>query len=265
MIRAAAVALSAATTAVMIFAAACGGPIFDAAPATTRPPLTDPPDPGPAPAKHGLSAAAVASLGESTFRVFGIACGHMSEGSGFAVSDEVVVTNAHVLLGVDEPMLEAGDGRRIAAAVVAFDEINDIALLRVEGAGFAPLPLGDADDGTVGALFGWEQGPELDVTPFRVDRPVTVKIEAVGRDDRIARPSYLLAADVESGDSGAPLIDESGTVVGVAYMSTTRDASVGYAVRTEPIRTLIDRGFNDNVVVPDCATTRSGGNGSDAP
>ena len=159
-----------------------------------------------------------------------------------------------MLIGVDAPMLETGDGRRLDATIVGFDAINDLALLQVDGARFEPLPLGDAADGTVGALFGWEQGPELEVTPFRIDRPVTVNIEAVGTDERIGRPSYLLAADVESGDSGAPLIDETGTVVGIAYMSTTRDASVGYAVRTDPVTALIEQGFNHNVVVPDCGS-----------
>ena len=239
-------------------AAACSaGTATDAAP-TTRPPLGDPPDPGPAPDDHGLSAADVELLAESTVRVFGIACGRATEGSGFAISDQVIVTNAHVLLGVDQPMVELGSGERLDATVVAFDAVNDLALLRVAGARFEPLTLGDAPYGTVGALFGWEQGPELEVTPFRVDRPVTVRIEAVGREDRIGRPSYLLAADIESGDSGAPLIDDTGTVVGIAYMSTTRDASVGYAVRTEPVADLIEQGFNHNVVVPDCGvTTRS--------
>ena len=249
---------SVAFLAIVLTVGACStGAGTDASP-TTRPPLADPPDPGPAPGDHGLSDADVDRLAESTVRVFGIACGRATEGSGFAIADQVIVTNAHVLLGVDQPMIELGSGQRIDATVVAFDGINDLALLRVEDARFEPLTLGDAPDGTVGALFGWDQGPELEVTPFRVDRPVTVRIEAVGSEDRIGRPSYLLAADIESGDSGAPLIDDTGTVVGIAYMSTTRDASVGYAVRTAPVIDLIEQGFNHNVVVPDCGvTTRS--------
>lgn len=236
----------------LLLGAACGSSDSDATP-TTRPPLADPPDPGPAPDSHGLSEADVEDLGASTVRVFGIGCGRASEGSGFAVSEDIVATNAHVLIGVDQPTLETGDGRRIDATIVAFDAINDLALLHVDAGGFEPLPLGEATDGTVGALFGWEQGPELDATPFRVDRPVTVNIEAVGSEERIGRPSYLLAADVESGDSGAPLIDHTGTVVGIAYMSTTRDASVGYAVRTPPLAALIEQGPHRDVVVPDCS------------
>ncbi len=231
---------------------------------TTRPPLEDPPNPGPAPVSHGLPKADIDRVAASTVRVFGIACGRATEGSGFAIADDVIVTNAHVLLGVNEPKIEVGSGARLDANVVAFDAHNDLALLRVEGLQFEPLTLGDAADGTIGGVFGWEQGPQLDVTPFRVDRPVTVRIEAVGRDDRVERPSYLLAADIESGDSGAALIDGAGTVIGIAYMSTTRNASVGYALRTAPVEDLVNQGYDQEVLVPPCGvTTRNDGNAGD--
>ena len=248
-----------ALIAIALTVAACSTGSSSDPSVTPRPPLEDPPDPGPAPGEHGLSSTEVARLAESTVRVVGIACGRTTEGSGFAVSRDVIVTNAHVVFGVDEPMIEIGSGERFDASVEAFDAVNDLALLRVSGAQFEPLALGDASDGTVGALFGWEQGPELQVTPFRIDRPVTVRIEAIGSEDRIGRPSYLLAADIEAGDSGAALVDETGTVVGIAYMSTTRDASVGYAVRTDPLADLIEQGFSHNAVVPECGVTTQSG------
>ena len=77
-----------------------------------------------------------------------------------------------------------------------------------------------------GAVFGWEPGPTVDPTPFRIDRPVTVRIEAVASDERIERRSWLLAARIEAGDSGAALIDPTGTVVGVAYATTARGAAL---------------------------------------
>ena len=127
--------------------------------------------------------------------------------------------NAHVLLGVDAPVIKRPGYDDLDATVVAFDAVNDLALLKVDGAEFVPLELGEAPDGTVGGVFGWEPGPELEVTPFRVDRPVTVRIEAVGSDERISRPAYLIAAEIESGDSGAALVDGEGLVVGVQDVS----------------------------------------------
>ena len=185
-------------------------------------------------------------------RVSGIACGRTSEGSGFAVSEQLLATNAHVVLGLPEPTIETIDGAAVAGRVVAFDAVLDLALIEVDDVAFVPLPLGTAPDGTVGAVFGWEPGPEVDPTPFRVDRPVTVRIEAVGRTDRIERPSWLLAAEIEAGDSGAAVVDDAGVVVGVAYATTSRGSSVAYAVRADALAELVDAGFNDNLIVPDC-------------
>ena len=185
-----------------------------------RPPLASPPDPGPPPNSDGLSADVRQDVARSTVRVTGIACGSTTEGSGFAVGGDLIATNAHVLVGLDTPTIELGDGTSLAGDIVAFNVIDDLALIRVHGADFEPLPLGPAGDGTVGAVFGWEPGPTVDPTPFRIDRPVTVRIEAVASDERIERRSWLLAARIEAGDSGAALIDPTGTVVGVACATT---------------------------------------------
>ncbi|MEO0494618.1 MAG: trypsin-like peptidase domain-containing protein [Actinomycetota bacterium] len=233
-------------------AAGCGGdePVEDAAP--DRPPLASPPDPGPPPTDDGLADSLRADIVGSTMRISGIACGRTTEGSGFAVSDDLVATNAHVLIGLPNPTVEFADGSTVDGDVVAFDAVDDLALIRLADVDLAPLPLGSADDGTVGAVFGWEPGPEVDPTPFRIDRPVTVRIEAVASEDRIERRSWLLAAQIEAGDSGAALVDAAGTVVGVAYATTTRGSSVAYAVRAERLESLIADGFNANLAIPDC-------------
>ena len=217
-----------------------------------RPPLASPPDPGPPPDDDGLTVDARGDVAKSTVRVTGIACGRTTQGSGFAVGRDLVATNAHVLVGLDTPTVELGDGTSLDGEIVAFNVIDDLALIRVRGADFEPLPLGPADDGTVGAVFGWESGPTVDPTPFRIDRPVTVRIEAVGSDERIERHSWLLAARIEAGDSGAALIDTTGTVVGVAYAATTRGSSVAYAVRTDRLEALIAEGLETDLVLPDC-------------
>ncbi len=234
---------------VALLLGACGG---DDGPASTRPPLESPPNPGEIPADDGLDAARRDEIARSTYRVVGIACGRASEGSGFAVTDTLVATNAHVILGISAPELELANGDRVVTTPVAFDAERDLALLRVDGMVLDPLPLGTAEDQTVGALFGWEDGPEVDPTPFRIDRPVTVRIEAVGSDERIERRSWLLAADVEQGDSGAALVDQDGTVVGIAYATTTRGVGVAYAVRATELTDMIAEGFDSTLTVPDC-------------
>ena len=221
-------------------------PTPDPAPGSARPPLDDPPDPGPVPDDHGLSGGELAAAVESSVRVYGPACrGIVREGSGFAVADgDLVVTIAHLMIGMDEPTVELHDGRELDAVLVAFDPVNDLAVLRVSGAGLRPLPLSEAvPDGTVGAVLAWEAEGSPDPTPFRIDRPVTVRTEIVNGDERIERQSWLLAAQTELGDSGAALVagvDGRTTAVGVAWGASRRGGGgVAYATRAGPLAALL--------------------------
>ncbi len=218
----------------------------DPGPTSTRPPLDDPPDPGLVPDDHGLSEADLAAAVESSVRVSGPACrGIVREGSGFGVGDgDLVVTIAHLMVGMEEPEVELIDGRRLAAVPVAFDPANDLAVLRVPGAGLRPLPLSEAaPDGTLGAVLAWEEEGAPDPTPFRIDRPVTVRTEIVNGDELIERPSWLLAADTEVGDSGAALVaevDGQVSVVGVAWGASRRGGGgVAYATRSGALERLL--------------------------
>ena len=226
----------------------------------TRLPLDDPPDPGPVPDDHGLSEADLAAAVESSVRVAAPACrGIVREGSGFGVRDgDLIVTNAHLMIGMTEPEVELFDGRKLAAVPVAFDPVNDLAVLRADGAGLAPLPLSDAvPDGTIGAVLAWEAEGSPDPTPFRIDRPVTVRTETVNGDERIERPSWLLAADTEVGDSGAALVvtvDGRLAAVGVAWGASRRGGGgVAYATRAGALAALLaSSDLDEPVAVPDC-------------
>ena len=235
-------------------------PVPDPGPTSTRPPLDDPPDPGPVPDDHGISAADLAGAVASSVRVAAPACrGIVREGSGFGVGDgDLVVTIAHLMVGMEEPEVELADGRKLAAVTVAFDPDNDLAVLRVPGAGLRPLPLSEAaPDGTLGALLAWEAEGMPDPTPFRIDRPVTVRTEPVGGGDRIERPSWLLAADTEVGDSGAALVAELDgriTAVGVAWGASRRGGGgVAYATRAGAVETLLaSSDLNERAELPGC-------------
>ncbi len=221
-------------------------------PTTTRVPLSDPPNPGQPPSSDGLETDVRDRAVASTVWVNGLACGIGKEGSGFAVGPELIATAAHVVEGIDGVHVTLVDGRRIDATVVAFDTVNDLALLRTKDAGLTPLPLGDAPDGTVGALIGWEHDPSPDPSPFRIDRPIIVQIAEVGGTTVVDRPSWLLAANVEAGDSGAALIDASGIVVGVAYATTTRNTGVAYATRALELVDLITGDLSHSLDVSRC-------------
>ncbi len=225
-----------------------------------RPPLSDPPDPGPAPEDHGFAPAELSAAVQSSVRVSGAACrGIVREGSGFAVHDgDLIATIAHLMVGMAEPTVELADGRKLPAVPVAIDAVNDLAVLRVPDAGLAPLPLTEAvPDGTVGAVLAWEEEAAPDPTPFRIDRPVTVRTDAVVGDERIERPSWLLAADVEVGDSGAALVAAVGgrrVALGVVWSTSRRgDVAVAYATRAGALKELLDSSdLKKPAEVPEC-------------
>lgn len=240
--------LFAGALAVLLIASGCLGDDSDEATS-----ITTPEDPGVVPEDHGLSDARVAEVLPSTVAVSGVACGQLAAGSGFAIGDDLIVTNAHVILGIDEIRVDTFDGRELAASAIAFDPDADLAILEVPDAGLVPLSLAsDTAEGTTGLIAGWEPAPFPDPIPFRIDRPVTVRIETVGGDARVDRKSWLLAADVAAGDSGAALVDRNGDVVGVAFAASRDAAGVAYAVRASEVDALISRGFDANLVIPDC-------------
>lgn len=236
--------LAAVTTLVL---AACGD---DTVGADTS--AATPADEG-VPADHGLDDETLATVLASTTAVDGVACGRLASGSGFAVTEDLVVTSAHVVVGIEEIRVHTFDGRMLTGTPVAFDPDADLAIVRVDDAGFTPLPLAaDAAPGTTGVVVGWERGPFADPTPYRIQRRVTVRIERVGDTLRVERPAWLVAADIDVGDSGAALVDRTGEVIGVAFATSIAGEGVGYAVRSSAVGELLANGLDDNPVIPDC-------------
>ena len=225
--------------------------------AVERKPLTSPPDPGPLPDDHGLGAEDLASVVGSSVRVYGWADdsaeeshGTAREGSGFAIGDgDLIATSAHLITGVADPLVDLADGRkRLPGVVVAIDRVNDIAVLRVDDANLDPLPVGgDVSDGTVGVVLAWTRQagsePEPSPSPFRINRPVTVRTDIVAGSRRVERRSWLFAGRIDSGHSGAALVTRvSGQleVVGIVWgLSRREGVHAGYATRADELETLL--------------------------
>lgn len=173
---------------------------------------------------------------QSVARINGVAdqCGVTQTGSGFLVSPTRVVTNAHVVAGVAEPTVELRNGQVAAARVVHFDSSEDLALLAVDPVDVEPLEVGEPlDAGDTGFVMGHPAGG-----PFRADSAV-VQARDVSQINNIygSSPSsveiYQLQADVRQGNSGGPLVDADGDVVGVIFARAMEGAAVGFAVTAE--------------------------------
>jgi S1-C subfamily serine protease len=193
------------------------------------------------PAADVLAPDVEALVAASTVRVSGDGCGQVMVGSGFSPEAGIVVTNAHVVAGVDDVSVERPDGRQFSAQVQVFDPNRDLAVLAVPGLGSPTLALGTADPGTVGAVFGHPGGQtEIEISPARIED----EIEAVGRNlyntSTTRRDVFILAADLAPGDSGGPLVNEAGTVVGVAFAIAPDRPGTAYAVTDSELREVLD-------------------------
>jgi S1-C subfamily serine protease len=202
---------------------------------------------------HGLSDELMAEILSATVGVSGVTCGRLLSGSGFALSATLVVTNAHVIIGIEEIRVHTFEGETLTGVPVAFDADRDLAILEVDGAGFVPLPIADhAPDGSTGLLVGWESALFPNPTPYRIEKAVTVRIVPVGGTEPVERPAYLLAAEVDIGDSGAALVNQQGEVEGVVFATSVAGDGVGYAVRSSAIADVIAKGFDPNLTIPAC-------------
>jgi S1-C subfamily serine protease len=195
---------------------------------------------GPPPETIGMTAELVQRVSQSTVKVEGEACRRIQEGSGFAVEPDVIVTNAHVVAGVTNPRVLRPNGRTLRATVVLFDSDRDLAVLAVPGLGEAPLPITSGRAGLEGAVFGHPGGQdELRVAPARINQ----RVSAVGRDlydaHQTRRDVFILASDLQSGDSGAALVNQAGAVMGVAFAIAPDRPGTAYALASTELRAVM--------------------------
>ena len=187
-----------------------------------------------------LDSAGVSAAALSVVRVIGNACGLGIEGSGWVAGRELVVTNAHVVAGVDAPRVDRNDGDLLEARVVSFDKTNDIAVLRVPGLAARPLRLADAVEGTPGGLLGYPGNGPYTETAVRVGRVVgTVGRDAYGNFPT-TRDVTTIRGEIRSGNSGGPVVDARGQVITTAFAQRAGQDG-GYGVPTSAVRAALTK------------------------
>jgi S1-C subfamily serine protease len=185
----------------------------------------------------------VQAAGDSVVRVLGTACGLGVEGSGWIAAPGLVVTNAHVVAGEsDTTVTPPGSSSSLDATPVHYDPENDLALLRVSGLDGTPLSLSaDVTSGTPGAVLGYPENGPFTIAPARVGAtgPVVTQ-DSYGRGP-VTRELTALRGEVRSGNSGGPLVDGAGKVMGTIFAATTQGKPGGYAVPNDVVaRALSD-------------------------
>ncbi|MBJ6639661.1 MarP family serine protease [Streptomyces sp. DHE7-1] len=219
-------------------------------------PIKDVEPPDPALANSAVAARAQRSI----VKVTGTAqsCGKVLEGSGFVFADRRVMTNAHVVGGVDEPTVQIGGvGRKYDAKVVLYDWKRDIAVLDVPDLDANALKFStqDASGGDGAIVAGFPENGSYDVRAARVRGRITANGPDIYHRGTVGRDVYSLYATVRQGNSGGPLLTPDGKVYGVVFAKSLDDADTGYALTADEIQQDISRGrtANQQVGTDSCA------------
>ncbi|MFC9965321.1 MarP family serine protease [Nocardia ignorata] len=194
----------------------------------------EPPDPS------VLASPVAASLQPSVLRIRGVApsCQRALEGSGFVVAPERVMTNAHVVAGTTSVSVDTARGP-LDANVVLFDPSKDIAVLAVPGLTSPVIPLAPAAaaSGESAIVLGYPGGGPYTASAARVRETLDLTGPTIHRDGTVEREVYTVRGQVRAGNSGGPLVDTEGQVLGVVFGAAVTDDDTGYVLTLDEVAT----------------------------
>jgi S1-C subfamily serine protease len=187
----------------------------------------------------------------SVVRVLGTACGLGVSGSGWVAGRGLVVTNAHVVAGQDDTTVDSAGSPPLPAQAVAFDPRNDVAVLRVTGLNAAPLEQAEPRAGSSAAVLGYPENGPLMARAARLGRTtVVLSVDAYGRGP-VPRRITTFRGRVRPGNSGGPLLDSSGRVIGTVFAARV-EGSAGYAAPPDVVDDALARARRGPVSTGDC-------------
>ncbi len=185
------------------------------------------------------AAPAVRRASASVVKVAGTACGVGIMGSGWVVAPNTIVTNAHVVAGQDDTRVEANDGQIVDATPIAYNPRNDITVLAAP-VDLPVLPmLATVVEGTSAAVIGYPNDGPLTITPARAGITRDVFGEDAYGSGPFQREMLTLRGQVRRGNSGGPLLDGDGRVLGTVFASTTEGPPGGLAIPNDVVRRII--------------------------
>lgn len=205
------------------------------------------------PAARGIANVRLPTLSEDGFerkaealtvRVRNLGCEGLATGSGFAVSSDVLITNRHVVAGADQLEVDTSDGRSLQVDAASVGVLGDVAAIQVNGT----LPVvaqlkGQAQPGASVTAVGYPLGG-----PLALSRGVVV--------DSVYEPAVRgrvlrITARVEPGNSGGPLLDSRGRVVGIVFAIETA-TRLGLAIPISTVSSLLQQA--GTTTVPPCGS-----------
>jgi S1-C subfamily serine protease len=199
--------------------------------------------PGPLPLPTQIDTVGVRAAESVTFRVSGRGCSGIVTGSAFPISPDHLVTNAHVVSGTTGTSLSQDNPRfGTPASVVLFDPQRDVAVLYVPGAHYRVPSMGTAQRGTEGAVIGYPEGGPEDASPAVVDGSLQARGRDIYNQNVVDRQIYVLGATVHPGNSGGPLVDLEGRVLGLVFAASSTNPDQAYALTNDEIAADLQAG-----------------------
>lgn len=189
----------------------------------------------------------------SIVKVKGVAsgCSEQIEGSGFVYAPDHVLTNAHVVAGVNENQtVNTPTGQALPARVVLYDPQVDVAVLYVPGLSSLGLPslrwAGQASVGANAVVAGYPLDGSFSAVPARVGGREEATSPDIYQTAQVTRQIYAVRAVVEQGNSGGPLLNPAnGNVYGVVFAAATSVGDTGYALTAAQVEADASAGAAD--------------------
>jgi S1-C subfamily serine protease len=165
-------------------------------------------------------------------------CNRSIEGSGFVYAPDHILTNAHVVAGVDEDLTVTTESNQqfTDAKVVFYDPQVDIAVLYVPGLNLTPLQFDyQAQDGANAVVAGYPLDQSFTQVPARIGGTQNAVGPDIYQTGQVNRQIFEIRADVKPGNSGGPLLSSSGTVYGVVFAAAVNNSDTGFALTANEV------------------------------
>jgi S1-C subfamily serine protease len=182
-------------------------------------------------------------------------CHQGIEGSGFVYAPDRVMTNAHVVAGVHSPVIDIR-GTAVPARVVYYNPDLDVAVLSVATGTIRPLRFASADPGEGVAILGFPENGPYDVQVGRVRADQRLRSPDIYGHGTVIRDVLSLRGLIRPGNSGGPVVDSAGRVVGVVFAASVTSDDTGYALSSGQVTqaAATGRASSRSVSTQGCAT-----------
>jgi S1-C subfamily serine protease len=199
----------------------------------------------------------VADAADSVLKIHGTnECGNGIEGSGFLYAGNRLMTNAHVVAGVDDPEVLLGESS-VPAEVVYYNPDIDVAVLALDSGATPHLTFDrDAEAQAPVAILGYPQDGPYDVQPGRIRAEQRLRSPNIYNRGTVIREVYSLRGLVRPGNSGGPIVSSAGDVVGVVFAASVTDDETGYALTADQVSQSAATGITNDAEVStgDCVS-----------